>query len=282
MTGAQTVRAVSRGVAHHAVLIMLTVMFLAPVLVMVLTSLTDNHQALTHDLWPRTLRFKTYVEAFRTAPLWHYFRNTVFVATVSTVGAVTSSVPVAYALSHLRWRGRQVALIAVLFAYMLPAQAMIVPLYILFAKLGWIGSFAPLIVPSFFGDVFTIFLLRQYFLTVPTDLTDLARVEGAGELRVLSRVVLPLTRPAIAAAALLHFTFCWNSFYSPMLYIGGDRDRWTLPLGLVYDYRGMHSVQWNQVMAASLLMVLPVVVAFLVAQRQILQDIALPGRDPTA
>lgn len=268
-------------IAHHTVLIALSTMFLAPLVVMLLTSLMDHDQALTHDLWPHSLRWRTYVDIFHTSPLWTYFRNTMVVAGLSTLGAIVSSVPVAYALSHLRWRGRQWALLGVLFVYMLPAQATVVPLYILFAKLGWIGSFTPLIVPSFFGDAFTIFLLRQFFLTVPRGLTDVARVEGAGDLQVLTRVVLPLTRPAIAAAALLHFMFCWNDFYYPLLYVGGDRSRWMVSMA-VTDFRGLHSVEWNQLMAASTVIMLPVVAVFLLVQRQVVQGFALTGRDPTA
>jgi len=190
---------------------------------------------------------------------------------------LVSCVPVAYALSLLEWKGRRAVLFLVLATYMLPAQATVVPLYIVFAELGWTGSLKPLIIPAFFANAFDVFLLRQFFLTIPRHLTDTARVEGASELKVLLKVVLPLAKPALAAVALLHFVFVWNDLFSPLLYLGENRDLWTLTLGLS-EFRGRHSVEWNLTMAASVLYILPVVVLFLFAQRWVLESVKVTGR----
>jgi multiple sugar transport system permease protein len=264
-------------VAHHTALIALATMFLAPVGFITLTALMSDRQALTNDLWPSPFVWSNFTEIFELAPLWTFARNTLVIAALSTVGVLVSCVPVAYALSRLEWRGRRATLFLVLATYMLPAQATIVPLYIVFSKLEWTGSFAPLIVPAFFANAFDVFLLRQFFLTIPSHLTDAARVEGAGEWRVLTRVVLPLAKPAIAAVALLHFVFVWNDLFAPLLYLGEERDLWTLTLGLS-EFRSRHSVEWNLTMAASLLYILPIVLLFLLAQRWVIESVKVGGQ----
>ena len=137
---------------------------------------------------------------------------------LATIGVLVSSIPVAYALSRLRWKGRDVVFIAVLVAMMLPVQITVVPVYVLFSKLHLIGSLWPLIIPNFLGDAFSIFLLRQFFLTIPEEYSDAARVDGCGELRILFSVFLRLAKPAIAAVALFEFLFCFNDFFGPLLY----------------------------------------------------------------
>ena len=150
---------------------------------------------------------------------------------------VVSCIPVAYALSRMRWRGREATFLLVLSTMMLPFQVTIVPLYILFVRFGWIGTMKPLIVPLFFGDAFTIFLLRQFFLTIPAELSDAARVDGANEFQIMTRVIVPLAKPAIAAVALFQFLYSWNDFFAPLLYLGENPKLWTLSLGLS-EFRG--------------------------------------------
>jgi multiple sugar transport system permease protein len=205
-----------------------------------------------------------------------YAGNTMLYATLSTVGVVVSSVPVAYALARLRWRGRQVALIVVLAAMMLPAQVTVVPQYVMFAKLHWVGHLAPLIVPNFFGDAFSIFLLRQFFLTIPQEYSDSARCDGCGEWRILLSVVVPLARPAIAAVALFSFLYAWNDFFGPLLYVGENSHAWTLSVALA-NFRSLYHVQWNLTMAATLLFMLPVVALFFAAQKAFVEGVTLTG-----
>jgi multiple sugar transport system permease protein len=264
-------------VAQHAALIAVAAMFLTPVVFIVLTSLMTDQQALSPRLWPDPIQWSNFSTIFHVLPMARLTWTTTQIALLSTLGVVVSSVPAAYALACLRWRGRRVALLVILATYMLPAQVTIVPVYVVFAKLHWIGSLKPLIVPSFFGDAFSIFLLRQFFLSIPQDLADAARVEGAGELRVMLRVVVPMARPAIAAVALFNFFFAWNDLFGPLLYLSQNPKLTTLSLSLA-QFRTQHHVEWNLTMAASLLFMLPVVVLFLLAQRALIQGVTIVGR----
>jgi multiple sugar transport system permease protein len=159
---------------------------------------------------------------------------------------------------------------------MLPIQVTIVPLYIIFVRFGWVGSFKPLVVPLFFGDAFTIFLLRQFFLTIPEELSDAARVDGASEFQIMTRVIVPLAKPAIAAVALFQFLYSWNDFFAPLLYLVENPKLWTLSIGLS-EFRGQFHVEWNLTMAASVLFMLPVIVLFFLAQRVFVEGITLTG-----
>jgi multiple sugar transport system permease protein len=263
-------------VGTHALLLAAAAIFLLPFLFIVLTSLMSDQQALTPALWPQPFHFSNYAEVFRQSPLLRYTWNTFVIASLSTLGVVVSCVPVAYALSRLQWRGRQAMFLLVLSTIMLPFQATVVPLYIIFTRLHWIGTMKPLIVPLFFGDAFSIFLLRQFFLTIPEELLDAARVDGANEFRVMTSVVVPLAKPAIAAIALFQFLYAWNDFFAPLLYLGENKHLWTLSLGLS-DFRGQFHTQWNLTMAASVLFMLPVILLFFAAQRVFVEGVTLTG-----
>jgi multiple sugar transport system permease protein len=263
-------------VADHSLLIAASIMFLAPFVFIVLTSLMTNEQALSPRLWPSPFRLSNFSEVFHTAPIWRYALNTMLYAVLATVGVVISSIPVAYALSRLRWKGRDFVFILVLIAMILPVQVTVVPVYVLFSKLHLVGSLWPLIVPNFLGDAFSIFLLRQFFLTIPEEYSDAARVDGCGELRLLFSVFLRLAKPAIAAVALFEFLFCFNDFFGPLLYTAENPDHWTLSLGLA-QFRTIYQVQWNLTMAATLLFMAPVIVVFFLAQRAFVEGVTLTG-----
>src|SRR4249919_1524076 len=184
--------------------------------------------------------------------MWRYALNTTLYAGLATLGLVVSSIPVAYALARLRWRGQNVAFLITLVAMMLPPQVTVIPVYVLWAKLGLVGSLWPLIIPVWFGDAFAIFLLRQFFLTIPEEYLDAARVDGCGEFRILTTVVVRLAKPAIAAVALFSVLYCFNDFFLPLLYVGENQDNWVISIGLS-QFRSLHQVQWNLVMAATIL-----------------------------
>lgn len=263
-------------VGDQALLITVAGMFLVPVVFVVLTAVMTDRQALTPQLWPRPFRWENFADVFRAIPLLRYTWNTTQIAVLSTVGVVVSSVPVAYALARMRWRGRQVVFVLVLSTLMLPFQVTVVPLYIIFVRLHWIPSLKPLIVPGFFGDAFSIFLLRQFFMTIPEELSDAARVDGASHLQIMTRIVVPLAKPAIAAVAMFNFLWAWNDFFGPLLYVGNDPDLWTLSIGLS-QFRTLYSVQWNLTMAASALFLLPVIVLFFLAQRVFIEGVTVTG-----
>jgi multiple sugar transport system permease protein len=263
-------------VAEHSLLIAAALAFLAPVVFMTLTALMTSNQALSPDLWPRSFEWGNFVEVFRKSPLWKWTVNTMLYAGLATLGVVLSSVPVAYALSRLRWKGRDAVFMVVLVALMLPPQVAVVPLYVMWAKLGLVGTLWPLIIPVWLGDAFAIFLLRQFFLTIPEEYLDAARVDGCGEFRILTTVVVRLAKPAIAAVALFSVLYCFNDFFLPLLYVGENPDKWVVSIGLS-QFRSLHQVQWNLVMAATIVVMAPVIVLFFLAQRAFVEGVTLTG-----
>jgi multiple sugar transport system permease protein len=263
-------------VADHSILIALAIAFIAPFLFMILTALMTSDQALSSKLWPHPFHWSNLTEIFDRAPLWRYTLNSMIYAVLSTLGVLVSSIPVAYALSRLRWKGRDAVFLLVLATMMLPAQVTAVPLYVMWSKLHLVGGLAPLIVPNWFGDAFSIFLLRQFFLTIPEEYSDSARVDGCGELRILLTVVLRLAKPAIAAVALFAFLYAWNDFFGPLLYTSENQDHWTLGLGLS-QFRTQYQVQWNLTMAATILFMAPVIALFFAAQKAFVEGVTLTG-----
>jgi len=263
-------------VADHSVGIALAIIFLSPFVFIFLQSMMTSTQALTGDLWPRTWHPENYVDVFTKAPMLTYLRNTVLYAALATVLMLVSSIPAAYALSRLQWKGRNVALVIVLMMMMLPPQVTQVPIYVMWTKLHLTGTLWPLILPNLLGDAFSIFLLRQFFLTIPQEYADAARVDGCSEWRVMTRVVLPMAKPGIAATAMFLFFYCWNDFYGPLLYTSENPDNWTISLGLA-SFRNLYQVQWNLTMAATILAMIPVLVVFFLAQKVFVEGITLTG-----
>ncbi len=263
-------------VADHSLLIAGAIIFLAPFVFMILTSLMTNEQALSSNLWPHPFQWSNFTEVFHKAPMWRYALNTMVYAGLATLGLLVSSIPVAYALARLRWRGQNIAFVITLVAMMLPPQVTVIPVYVLWAKLGLVGSLWPLILPNWLGDAFSIFLLRQFFLTIPEEYLDAARVDGCGELRILTTVVVRMSKPAIAAVALFSFLFCFNDFFGPLLYTIENPDHWTLSVGLA-QFRTLYQVQWNLTMAATLIVMAPVIILFFLAQRAFVEGVTLTG-----
>jgi multiple sugar transport system permease protein len=263
-------------IARYSVAIVLALMFLAPVVFILLTSLMTSHQALTSNYWPQTWHPENYVEVFRTAPFGRYLMNTVLYAVLATVFMLLSSVPAAYALAKLKWRGRNLVFFTIICIMFLPPQVVTVPLYLMWASYGLTGTLWPLILPMLLGDAFSIFLLRQFLVTIPDEYLDAARVDGCGEWRTLLRVVLPMARPGIAAAALFQFFYAWNDYYGPFLYTSENEDNWTLSLGLA-SFRVLHNVEWHLVTAATLLAMAPIIIVFFFAQKAFVQGVTLTG-----
>jgi len=270
-------------IANHSLLIAFSLAFLAPFVFMLLTSLMTDTQALSPKLWPHPFVWSNFVTVFKQVDLARYTWNSFLYSGLSTIGVVLSCIPVAYAFARLRWKGRGIVFLLVLSTLMLPAQVTTVPLYVMWAKyfpawtgIQYIGTLRPLIIPSFFGDAFSIFLLRQFFITIPNELCDSIRVDGGGDWQILRRVVIPLAKPGIAAIALFQFIYCWNDFYGPLVYLGENPNAQTLSLALS-NFRGMHHVQWNLTMAATLLFMLPVILIFFLAQRVFIEGVTLTG-----
>jgi multiple sugar transport system permease protein len=263
-------------VGQHAILIAFAAMFLAPFFFIVMTALMTTNQAVTPSFIPRPFVWSNFAEVFHRVPFFLYAWNTTQIALLSTLGIILSCIPVAYALGRMRWRGRQVAFLLVLSTLMLPVQVTIVPLYVLWVRVGQIGHMTPLILPSFLGDAFSIFLLRQFFMTIPEELSDAARVDGASEFQIMTRVIVPLAKPAIAAVALFNFLYNWNDLFSPLLFLGNNQHLWTLTLGLT-EFQQRHGTEWNLSMAMSLMIMLPLIILFFLAQRAFVEGVTLTG-----
>ena len=216
-----------------------------------------------------------YARGLTRVPVLLFLRNTVLVCTLTVIGTVLSSSLVAYGFSVLRWRGRDAVFFLMLATMMLPGQVTMVPVFLIWRRLGMVDSFAPLVVPAFLGSPFFIFLFRQFFLTIPRDLIEAARMDGAGELRIWGRIVLPLATPAIATVGLFSFLGAWNDFLHPLIYLA-DQSKYTLSLGLAM-FRTQYGSEYGQMMAVAALMVVPIIVLFFFAQKTFIQGIKTSG-----
>jgi multiple sugar transport system permease protein len=220
-------------------------------------------------------RWENYPRALKTFPFLLYARNTLYIAVLCVLGTLLSASIVAYGFSRVRWPGRDIVFILVLATMMLPDQALVLPRFIMFRHMGWIGSFKPLVVPAFFGTAFDIFLLRQFFLTLPGELSDAARIDGCSEVGILWRIIMPLSKPALATVALLTFIWAWLDFMGPLVYLN-DESMYTLALGLA-AFLGRHGADWSGLMAAGTVVIAPIIVIFFFAQRTFIRGIALTG-----
>ncbi len=269
-------------IGNHAILIAVSVAFMLPILFMFATALMTDQQALSQRLIPSPVMWSNFRTVFDQIDLVRFTWNTFLYAGLSTVGVIVSCIPVAYAFSRIQWRGRNVVFLGVLATLMLPTQVTTISLYVIFAKhmdwtgIQWVGTLKPLIVPSFFGDAFSIFLLRQFFMTIPQELADAIRVDGGGDLEIIRRVIIPLSKPAIAAVGLFNFIYAWNNFYDVLVWVGENPQAQTLSLALS-QFKTLHHVEWNLTMAASIVFMLPVIVIFFLAQRVFIEGVTLSG-----
>ncbi|MEP6842201.1 MAG: carbohydrate ABC transporter permease [Pseudolysinimonas sp.] len=263
-------------IAEHTVLVLLAVLFVGPIVFVLLTSFMSPNQTLTASLWPDPWDGSNYVRAFTQAPLVRWFGNSAIYAILATAFMLVSSVPAAYVLAKIRIRFANLIFLAIIVAMLLPPQVTIVPLYVMWAQLGLVGTLWPLILPYLLGDAFSIFLLRQFFLTIPSEYADAARIDGNGELGVLLRVVVPMSKPGIAAASIFLFFQSWNDYFGPLVYTSSNPDNWPVAYGLA-NFHGAHGTDWGTTMAVTMLVTIPVVIIFFFAQRTFVEGITLTG-----
>lgn len=266
-------------VVTYALLLVLSLVFLMPFLWMVSTSLKDTEQTYhVPPIWvPSPLRLQNYPEALSAQPFGIFFQNTLFYAALATVGTVLSAAVVAYGFSRIRWRGRDLFFFVCLCTLMIPFQVRMIPLYLTFRTLHWLNSYRPLIVPAFFGNAYSIFLLRQFFMSLPLELSDAARIDGANELSIFARIVLPLARPALAVVGLFSFIGAWNDYLGPLIYLN-QPNKFPISLGL-QQFMGqfVEKLAWPYLMAASTVTILPILVLFFFAQRTFIEGISISG-----
>ena len=263
--------------AVTALLYLVATAFLVPFLWMLSSSLKPEYQIFaTPPQWiPKPARWQNYADALTYVPFGRYMLNTAVIAAATIVGHLLSCTVIAYGFARLRAPGRDALFLVLLATMMLPYPVTMVPLYVLFDRLGWINTFLPLTVPSFFGNPFYIFLLRQFFLTIPHDYEDAAHIDGANLLQVIGLIMIPLIKPALATVAVFTFQASWNDFLAPLIYLN-KQSLYTVTLGLGF-FRSTYTVQWALLMAASLTTMLPVVAVFFLSQRLFVQGITLSG-----
>ena len=261
----------------YCIAITVAALFLLPLFWMVTSSLKPNYQVLEFPpRWlPNPIQWQNYPEALTYLPFDRYALNTLFITVMTTIGHVLSCTIVAYGFARLRAPGKNILFLLLLATMMLPYPVTMVPIYIMFNVIGWVNTFRPLIVPAFFGSAFYIFLLRQFFLTIPPDLEDAGRIDGANTLQIILYIILPISKSAIATVAIFTFQSTWNDFLAPLIYLH-DQSKYTVSLGLSF-FRSNYDVRWAYLMAASLTVTLPIIIIFFLAQKTFIEGITLTG-----
>lgn len=269
---------VAAAMAKHAVLITLSIVFLLPLFWMVSGSLkTASDIGAFPIVWfPDTITTGNFSYGLEAFPFLRYLLNTFVICVASMIGAAFSSAVVGYGLSRIEWPGRNLLFAVLIGTMMVPFYVTMVPLFTAYRSIGWVDTYLPLIVPSFFGIPFLIFLMRQFFMGIPTALSDAARVDGAGEIRIFFQVVLPLCKPALAAVALFQFLASWSDFLGPLLYLS-EPSTYTLSLGLTFFQGAEGQTSLGPLMAVSSLILIPVIVLFFFAQKTFIQGITMSG-----
>lgn len=267
------------GAGRHALLIGVTVVLLVPFYWMLISALKPKSQIFAQPIqwWPDPVQWDNFARAlsYPGFPFLRFFGNSLFYAGSVTLGTVLMSALVSYGFARLRFPGRRLLFITTLATLMIPSIVTFIPTYVLFKDLGLLGSYAPPIILGLRFSPFFIFMLRQFFLGVSWELSDAARVDGAGEFRIFWQIMLPLVRPALIVVAVFSFLWTWHEFFIPLVYLT-ERSQFPLSLGL-FAFKNQRTIEWDLMMAASVLATLPLVVVFLAAQRYFLQGVSMTG-----
>jgi multiple sugar transport system permease protein len=255
----------------------IAIAYVFPLYWLVVTALKTDAQIveLPPSLLPMTPQWQNFVLATTYIPFWQQMLNTFVLSAITILGTLISCTLIAYGFARVKWPGRNVVFVIYLSTIMLPAQVTMIPLYITYKDLGWIGTILPLVVPAFFGNALYVFLLRQFLMGIPEELSEAARIDGASELGILWRIMLPLLRPALATVALFTFVGVYRDFLGPLLYLQNE-DQMTISVGLKM-FQNQFGAQWQLMMAASTLAMLPTLVLFFLTQRTFIKGIALTG-----
>jgi multiple sugar transport system permease protein len=267
------------GILLHITLIFLSLLFVAPFFWMLTTALKPAAEVLIYPpkLLPSEWHFEIFAEAWQAAPFNRFLFNSVFVTALGIIGQIFSSAVVAYGFARFRFPGRDVLFAVVLATMMIPWDVTMIPQYMLFNKLGWINTLKPLIVPNFFAAPFFIFLLRQFFLTLPTELEEAARIDGANPFQIFARIILPLSVPALIVVGVYQLLNAWNDYLGPLIFLN-SQDNYTLTLGIA-QFRGVFNgqTQIRPMMAVTLIACIPPILTFFLAQRYFMEGVARTG-----
>lgn len=261
----------------YAFLIILAILFVLPIFYLFMGSFKAESELFRAPFkWlPDKFRLDNFVNMFSSIPFFMYLKNTMIIVVCNIVGSLLSCSLVAYGFSRLRWPGRDKVFILVLITMILPYQVTLVPLFLMFTKMKWIGTFLPLTVTCFFGNPFFIFLLRQFFTGIPQDISEAARIDGAGEFTIFSKLVIPMAKPALTTVAIFAFIRSWNDFLGPLVFLGKD-ELYTLSLAASMLKSNLDP-NWSMLLALGAVMILPVLILFFVMQKYFIQGIAMSG-----
>lgn len=256
----------------YAALIFLTALFVAPFLWTLITALKTKAELFSYPpvFWPADWQWENFTNAWTALPFTTFLKNSVVVVILSTIGQLFSSSLVAYGFARFRFPGRDPLFVLLLATMMIPWDVKMIPLYMEFNYLGWINTLKPLIVPAWFGEAFFIFLLRQYIMTIPMEIDEAARMDGANAWQIYWRIHLPLMAPALVLVGTFHFMNAWNDYLGPLIYLN-DQSTYTLPLGLAL-FKGLHEVDYISIAAITVILCLPPLALFFYAQRYIMDN----------
>lgn len=261
----------------HLILILFGLAYIIPFFWLVSGSLKSNPELFANPpvIFPKVPKWSNYYEALTSFPFWLYLKNTLIIIFGNILGNLISNSLIAYGFSRIEWKGRDVLFVIVLMTMMLPFPAIMIPLFLLFQKFRWIGTFLPMIVPSFFGNAFYIFLLRQFFIGIPSELSQAAKIDGANEFLIFSRIILPLSKPALTTVVVFTFLRSWNDFVGPLIFLS-DNKLYTLSIG-VQQIMSQNDPRWPLLLAIGVCMVVPVLIIFFLLQKYFIQGITLSG-----
>lgn len=262
----------------YIVLCAISVVFLLPWAWAVSTSLKPPQDLLKQPPnWiPSHIQWSNYSQVFRQVPFLRYIANTAFITVFSVIGAAASSAVVGYAFGCLRWRGRNILFVVLMATMILPTFVTFIPLYVIYARIGWLNTYLPLIVPAFLGNAFYIFLMRQFFARLPHEIFDSARVDGAGDWLIFLRVAVPLVKPGLIVVVLLQFIASWNDYFGPLVFLN-DNSKYTIALGIAFLQGNYGISNFAMVMAAAIISIVPIVILFFSAQKRFTEGVAMTG-----
>lgn len=273
-------RKITRNFFSYLFLTLFAIIFIFPLLWQVSTSIKfsadvfDTSAGIIRSFIPTRIRWQNYPDALTRIPFFNYLKNTLIVAAIPVIGQVLSSSFAAYSFTKIPWKGGKVLFLVALSTMMLPSQVTMIPLYTTWVKLDAINTFWPLVLPSFFGGAYNIFLLKQFYGTIPASYLDAARIDGAGEFTILAKIMMPLSKPIITTISLFTLIGGWNAFDGPLLYL--DSDKYTLAIGLQV-FKQANNSEWELLMAASTVFILPLIIIFFVGQKQFISGIVMTG-----
>ncbi len=271
-----------RFVSHlilHIILIAVSVLFFFPFLWMLFTALKTPQELLlgTDSFFPKDPQWGNFITAVEAIPFWLYLKNSLIIVALVMVGTIFSATLSAYAFAKLTWKGRDKWFLVMLATMMIPLQVILIPTYIMYAQIGWLGTIAPMVVPAFFGggSAFYIFMLRQFFKNIPKDLSESALIDGANHFQIFWHIMLPLCKPALITVALFTFMASWNDYFGPLIFLSNPED-WTLALGL-RSFQTQYGGRFDLMMAASILIMMPTLLIFFTAQKTFIEGITFTG-----